>query len=316
MNLNFKNITLDAKSIIESYTKPWQFENSDLSFANLFIWGTDGKMQYAENEDVLYIKLDFADVPTFLWAPIPRYGTQFDYPKLVYTAFDYLKSIKEEPSLRSVWLPFKELIEKNCPELFINETPMAEDYVYLSESLITLKGKKLHGKRNHINKFIHTNPDFKYKPLDSSMYEECMNIYYEWYETKDEVSIDLFDEKKSVQLALKNMESLNLTGGCIVLNGKIEAFTLGEKITPNMQLVHIEKANPSINGLYPVINQQYALHQCSDVTFINREEDMGLEGMRHAKRSYNPVRMIDKYIVTAKRLEDIPNVWGKDESPL
>lgn len=298
MELDFKDITLDTKPIIESYTRDWKLECSDFSFTNLFIWGAEGKMQYAQLNDVLYIKLDFPGFPVFLWAPLPKFGKEIAYKKTVETAFDYLKEVNTPPSLRSVGEFFMDKIRRDFPQFTITETPQSEDYVYLSESLINLKGKKLHGKRNHINKFIHTHPDFKYINLDSSMYEECMALYDEWSETKDEDAISKHNERISVSLALKNMDALGLSGGCIVLDGKIEAFTVGERLFSDMHLIHIEKANANINGLYPLINQQYAFRSCSDVTYINREEDMGIEGMRKAKQSYQPIKMIKKYMIT------------------
>lgn len=313
MTLNFKNITLDDKDLINSYTKPWNPECSDLSFANLFIWGADGKMQYAEENNILYIKLNFLGVPEFLWAPIPKKGTSFDYRETIFQCFRYLEEKDIIPTIRSVSTPFLDMAKQACPELFFTETPIASDYVYLSENMIQLKGKKLHGKRNHINKFILTNPDFKYVPLDSSMYQDCMKIYEEWSENKDEDDSALSDEQRSVKLALKNLTALDLNGGCISLNGNIEAFTVGERLIPTMQLIHIEKANPSINGLYPMVNQQYAMRNCQDVTYINREEDMGIEGMRHAKRSYQPVKMIDKFMITKKSPDELPRLWGEKE---
>lgn len=311
MKLDFKPITLEDKPIIEGYTKAWEMECSDLSFINLFIWGANGKMEYAQLEDVLYIKLDYDGVPVYLWTPIPRYGVDVDYKKAVYVAIDYMKEIGTEPTLRSVWAPFKEKIEQSCPELFMKPLEIAWDYVYDRESLATLRGKKLHGKRNHINKFMKNYPDFEYKKLDTTMIAECLDLYDEWSSHKDETTIEAYDEKTSVCLALKNMDALGLTGGCILLEGQIVAFTVGERLLPHMQLIHIEKANYEIEGLYPVINQQYVLHECQGVTLVNREEDMGIEGMRKAKRSYQPVKMIKKYFISTRELKDDKGVWQK-----
>lgn len=309
MELDFKGITLETKPIIESYTKDWGLECSDLSFTNLFIWGTGGKMEYAEAGDCLYIKLDYEGVPVYLWAPVPRFGVEVDYRKAVYRAIDYMKERGVEPTLRSVSAPFKEKIEESCPELYIQPLEITWDYVYDREKLATLKGKKLHGKRNHINKFNATYPDYEYKTLDASMVAECMALYDEWSSLKEESSIELFEERTSVQMALDNMEALGLVGGCILIDGKIAAFTLGERLQPHMQLIHIEKARYGIDGIYPVINQQYVLHACQDVQLINREEDMGIEGMRKAKRSYQPVKMIEKYFISVRPIEDPASIW-------
>lgn len=312
-SLVFHPITLAAKKTIDAYTKPWNLECSDLSFANLFIWGADGKMEYAEKDDVLYIKLDFEGVPVFLWAPIPMYGVEVDYRKAVYVGIDYMKSIGTEPTFRSVWTPFRDKMLEVCPELFSTPTDIAWDYVYTRESLATLKGKKLHGKRNHINKFLSQYPDYEYKKLDRSMIDDCMALYDRWIEEKEEKERkSMEDEKQSVFLALNHMEELELTGGTIFIDGKLCAFTVGERLHPHMQLIHIEKANTDYDGLFPMINQQYVLHECEDVELINREEDMGIEGMRKAKRSYHPVKMIEKYMLSTRDLAEVKDIWGKE----
>ncbi len=308
----FRPITLDAKSTIERYTKPWALECSDLSFANLFIWGADGKMEYAEKNHSLYIKMDFEGVPVYFWAPIPEYGKAVDYRKAVYDGFTYMKQIGAEPTYRSVWTPFRDKMLEACPELFCVPTDISWDYVYSRESLATLKGKKLHGKRNHINKFLSQNPDYEYKKLEPSMVPDCIALYERWSEEKDDLSMQLEDEKRSVFLALNHMDVLGLTGGAIYLDKKLCAFTVGERLLPQMQLIHIEKANTDIDGLYPMINQQYILHECEDVEWVNREEDMGLEGMRKAKRSYNPARMVEKYMLSLRDLTDVKGIWGKE----
>lgn len=310
--LVFSPITLESKELINSYTKPWGAECSDLSFANLFIWGTGGKMEYAEKNNVLYIKLSFDGVPTYLWAPIPKKGADVKYCLAVQTGIAYLQELGVEPTFRSVCEPFLSMMQKACPQLHTLPTEVAWDYVYEMEKLATLKGKKLHGKRNHINKFLSLYPEYEYKKLDSSMVEACMALYAIWMEEK-EAPKELLEEKKSVLLALQNMEALDLVGGALFVEGNLVAFTLGERVLPDMQLVHIEKADYAYEGAGPMINQQYVLHECTDVTLINREEDMGVEGMRKAKRSYYPVKMVEKYLLSLKDMSGVKNLWGKEE---
>ena len=311
--LNFKPITLDVKPLIDSYAKPWMLECSDLSFTNLYIWGADGKMEYAEKNNVLYIKLDFEGVPMFLWAPIPKFGVEVDYKKAIYDGIEYMRKMGVEPTFRSVWTPFRDKMLEACPELYSMPTDIAWDYVYSRESLATLKGKKLHGKRNHINKFLSKYPDYEYRKLEKDMVDECIALYDQWINEKDgEMADSLQNEKQSVMLALNNMEELGLVGGTIYIDGKLCAFTVGERLHPHMQLIHIEKGDTNYEGIFPMINQQYILHECGDVELINREEDMGIEGMRKAKRSYNPVKMIEKYLISTRDLTNIKGLWGED----
>lgn len=312
--LIFHPITLDAKDLIDSYTKPWGLECSDLSFTNLFIWGTDGKMEYAEEDHVLYIKLDFSGVPVYLWAPIPKFGADVDYKKAILRGIEYMQSIGTEPTYRSVWTVFRDRMLQECPELYCVPTEIAWDYVYNRESLATLKGKKLHGKRNHINKFLSQYPEYEYRKLDSSMVSDCIALYNRWISEKDEETAkSMENEKNSVLLALNHMEELGLTGGTIYIDHRLCAFTVGERLHPHMQLIHIEKGDTNYDGIFPMINQQYVLHECEDVELINREEDMGIEGMRKAKRSYQPVKMIEKYMLSTRDLTDVKGIWGREE---
>lgn len=311
---SFLPFTLDAKEKIDAYTKPWELECSDLSFANLYIWGADGKMTYAERGEVLYIKLDFPGVPVFLWAPIPKKGATVDYRQAIQDGIAYMQGLGVEPTFRSVWTPFRDKMLEACPALFSVPTDIAWDYVYARESLATLKGKKLHGKRNHINKFLAKYPDYVYRKLDETMVEDCLALYDLWIEEKDEETArTMQEERRSVQLALEHMDALGLTGGTIYIDGKLCAFTVGERLHPHMQLIHIEKANTEYEGIFPMINQQYILHECEDVELVNREEDMGIEGMRKAKRSYNPMKMIEKYMLSTRDLTEVKGIWGEEE---
>lgn len=309
----FRPFTLEDRELIDSYTKPWDAECSDLSFANLFIWGYGGKMEFAEKDNMLFIKLDFDKVPVYFWAPIPKFGAEVDYKKGVFDAINYMKKVGSEPTFRSVSEPFLQMMKKACRNFYITPTDIAWDYVYEREKLETLKGKKLHGKRNHINKFLSLYPDYEYRKLDSSMIEECIRLYDQWSEDKEEPTAAYLEERGSVLLALNNMEKLGLVGGTIFIEDKLVAFTLGERLKPDMVLIHIEKADYAYEGLYPMINQQYVLHECAEVSLINREEDMGIEGMRKAKRAYYPLKMVEKYMLSIRDLSQVKGIWGKTE---
>ncbi len=299
MSLDFKEITLNSEKAINSYIKHWNCENAEFSFAHMFIWGSDGKIQYAEKDGFLFIKLDFPGEVPFFWPPFPL-DKSYDYSIAVKMACEYMRGIGVVPYFRSICTPFKEMIEEQCPDMEFHEKRNNFDYLYLSEKMITLSGKKLHGKRNHINKFLKTYPDFVYEELTKEHYEECMELYDEWCTDHKEVTITQFDERSSVERALLNLDELGLTGGIIRIDGVLKAFTVGEQVLPTMSQIHIEKAAKDIDGLYPLINQMYAQAHCSETEFINREEDMGLEGLRKAKLSYRPERMVEKYDVRLK----------------
>ena len=138
-------------------------------FRQPFIWGADGKDAVHDFGRRFIYKLNFKSFPEFFWPPIPKKGSSFDYRELICRAFDYMESKGNEAVIRNIWEPFKEMFEKACPSLDIEPAEISWDYVYSREKLATLKGKKLHGKRNHINKFIQEHPDYEYMKLEPSI---------------------------------------------------------------------------------------------------------------------------------------------------
>jgi hypothetical protein len=110
----------------------------------------------------------------------------------------------------------------------------------------------------------------------------------------------LLGEERAIYEALHNMDNLDFKGGVIHINGKVEAFALGEQLNPQTAVIHIEKANPAFDGLYQLINQEFCAHEWKDIPYINREQDLGEEGLRKAKLSYHPHHLVNKYIVTLK----------------
>ena len=175
------------------------------------------------------------------------------------------------------------------------------DYVYETEKLATLAGKKLHGKRNHINKFMKLYPDWSYESIDDGNVEECFQMALKWRNLNgcDD------DTEKNAEMcvtlnSLRLYKELGLRGGILRVNGEIAAFSLGEPVCSDTFVVHIEKAFADIEGAYPMINQQFVQHECMDYTYVNREDDAGSEGLRKAKLSYRPAFMVDKGIVTER----------------
>lgn len=309
----FRPFTLEDKDLIDRYIKPWGTECSALTFTSFFIWGKGGKMEFCEKDDMLFIKYNFKDIPVHFCAPVPKFGVQVDYRKGIQDAVNYMKKVGAEPTFRSVSAPFAQMMRKAYPELYFTPTEIAWDYIYDREKMETLKGKKLHGKRNHINKFLSLYPEYEYRKLDETMIKDCIQLYDQWSEEKEEPTEEYIEERKSVLLALNNMEALGLVGGTIFIEGKLVAFTVGERLLPQMELIHIEKADHTYEGLYPMINQQFVLHECMDVELINREEDMGIEGLRKAKRAYYPVKMVEKDMFSVNDLRGVRGIWGKDE---
>lgn len=167
------------------------------------------------------------------------------------------------------------------------------EYIYLRSDLVNLSGKKYHSKRNHIHTF-NKNYDWHFESLNDYNKEKIRKCAFMWYCSKGKSEDKtLFVEKKNIDLLLDNYKELNIKGGCIVVNEKVVAFSLGYQINDQVFDVCIEKALPEYIGAYCVINREFA--KALDCKFINREEDLGIEGLRKSKLSYYPIFLVKKY---------------------
>lgn len=158
--------------------------------------------------------------------------------------------------------------------------------------------EKLHGKRNHINKFKALYPDWSYEPLNDDNVEDCFQMALKWRNKNGCED----DPEKNAEMcvtlnSLRLYKELGLKGGVLKADGKIVAFTVGEPVSDDTFVVHIEKAFAEVDGAYPMINQQFVQHECMEYEYVNREEDTGAEGLRKAKLSYRPAFLEEKGIV-------------------
>ena len=172
------------------------------------------------------------------------------------------------------------------------------DYVYLADKLITLAGRKLHSKKNHLNAFRKLYPQAEYMQITPEILPACRAELEKWYAAHIEAMPDsqfIPWERDAILELFADWDYFQLKGGAICLDGRIIAFTFGEQLNSDSVVVHVEKADPNIRGAYPAINQGFVEHEWSGMTYINREEDMGEEGLRKAKESYKPEKMIEKY---------------------
>lgn len=169
------------------------------------------------------------------------------------------------------------------------------DYVYTVEKLSSLKGKKLHGKRNHIARFM-DDGDWHYEPMSVENIPECRRMAKEWIAMRAEKWNDEMEQEISVlEVAFSNFMEIGLSGGVLYKDGEIVAFTIGEPLNKDTFVVHFEKAFPDLQGAYPMINQQFVLHEAQGYTYVNREEDTGDPGLRKAKLSYYPDILLKKF---------------------
>jgi uncharacterized protein len=178
----------------------------------------------------------------------------------------------------------------------ITYNPDFSDYVYDADTLRQLTGKTLHGQRNQFNRFLRAHPDYEYRPISADDRDEALALVRTWCEERGLDCCNLCQsDYLAIEQAFIDFADLDIHGGSIRLGGRLIAFAMGTLLRQNMAVIHFEKAATGFEGLYAAINKLVLDYAFPDVLLVNREEDMGMAGLRKAKTSYGPVRMIHKY---------------------
>jgi len=294
MDITWNKVKLEDELLLKHYYGLEQSRSCEYTFANNYLWSPFYHYSYAIIEDALvFLSGDHGFSVSF---PL---GTKNIKP-IMEILMDYFKQVGKLFKMHMVTEEQFARLEEVYPGQFqIEDNRNLADYVYLSEKLGSLSGKKLHGKRNHINRFVQEHPDWSYEDIDDSNREECEQVAKDW-RIKNGCEDDPEKHMEScVALnSLKMLERLELKGGLIRTGGKVVAFSVGEPVNDDTFVVHIEKAYADVQGAYPMINQQFVLHEAKEFIYINREEDTGDEGLRKSKLSYYPEMLISKGYVT------------------
>ncbi len=284
--LEFKTIELEDKAWIDELLEISDFRGCEYNFTNNYVWRNIYDVTITRYKNFYIVKQ----------------GNKFIFPagegnvdELLAELHDYCKADNTKLGFCSMDKSTRIMLEKKYGNKFsFSSDEGLFDYIYTSESLRTLAGKKLHSKRNYINRF--KSLDWSFEEINSKNIDECCQMSSRWCELNncDEDS-DKAEEICAVANGLQNFEKLQLSGGILRVNGAIQAFSFGEKLNSDTYVTHVEKAFTEFDGTYPMINYLMANMFCTDVKYINREEDMGEENLRKAKRSYRPIFMHEKF---------------------
>ena len=289
----FKDLSLEEKPLLDTLFKHFPPLLSEFTFTNLFIWRHAYQLKVSRLKNFLCLLSD-QEENSFFFPAIGEGDMVVCYRVL-------LQYLKEKGALPKIARVPEAVVAKTDwkAEGFVAELDRAQsDYIYLTEDLIKLEGRKYHRKRNHIKQFKEKYT-YQYIPLTSEWISECLRLETEWCDLRHcEVIPGLLNESIAIKEAFTHFEELGLKGGAILINGKVEAFTLGEPLNQDTVVIHIEKANSAYEGLYSLINQAFLENQWSEYTYVNREQDLGEEGLRKAKESYFPHHMVNKYTIT------------------
>lgn len=295
MEITFKRPRLEDRELLLRYFGTRKNRSCERTFANAYLWARFYQMGWAEIEGTLVFRTGEEGKYSYSY-PIGAGDRKAAVEVLLKDSRECgypfrMHGLSEEEA---------EELEGYFPGRFQVEYPEdLADYVYETEKMIRLSGKKYHGKKNHINQFKAANPDWLYEKISDDNVEECFQMALRW--RRDNGCEE--DPEKSSEMcvtlnSLRLHKELEMSGGLLRVNGEVVAFTLGEPVCDDTFVVHIEKAYADVRGAYPMINQQFLEHEAAGYMYVNREEDTGDEGLRKAKQSYHPVFMVQKGIAT------------------
>ncbi|MCX8022490.1 MAG: phosphatidylglycerol lysyltransferase domain-containing protein [Syntrophorhabdaceae bacterium] len=268
---------------------------SEWTFTNLFIWRKLHGFIWSLYKDWLIVLA--SDVEGHIYAMEPQGPTPKKEVGLYVLQWLFDEKKIKEPSIERAG---KDFAAEFSGEKGIEVTPMREhfDYIYLREDLVNLAGNRYRSKRNHINQLIRSYR-LEYSELKREHLNDCIQLQERWcFLKRCEDDLNLLSEWGAVSEILEHYEELEVKGGVIEIENKVMAFTIGEMLNEDTAVVHIEKADPQIPGLYQAINLMFCEKAWEGVRFINREQDLGLPGLREAKLSYHPHHFVEKYKIS------------------
>lgn len=296
--IEFKALGLEDRALLLPFTNAKNRHIADTNFTNMFMWRHAREISYAIVQNQCIIQTQYPNMNPFVFYPLGD-GNKKPIIELLLKHYAHL----------GLPLEFASMQKHECEELEGEFGDMFEieprrdrfDYIYHTHELIELAGRKYHKKKNHLNRFYLQYPQTQFEPLSSANAEELRAQNNAWYAHANADDKGLYFENLGINDALRYFDTLGLQGGLLRIDGEIVAFSFGEEIgAKSCALIHIEKANIAFNGAYQAINQALLKHLFPQTLYVNREEDLGIEGLRKAKLSYQPAFLLEKYYARQK----------------
>ena len=298
--INLKQLTCTDKPTFDAFFGARYCENAEYTFTNIFMWREMLNLRWAVDDDVLYIFSTNEEIFA-AWQPIGE-------PDKMQDAITKILRVAEENrgDKKFMFVVVEKIFADELaryPHAKFNITAERDnfDYVYLAQDLINLSGRKFHGKKNHLNAFRKEYPDAVYLPITEEIIPKCRAELNAWSEIHKRTNPDdpfIGYEQAAIHEIFDHFDKFKLKGGAILIGDKVAAFTFGERLNSDTAVIHVEKADSNVRGIYAAINQAFVEREWSNMTYINREEDMGIDGLRQAKESYRPVKLIEKFNAT------------------
>lgn len=291
--IEFKRIALADKALYESHYPDGEERGCEFSFANLYLWG---RQSLALNDGHIILFSQFSRRSVYPY-PVGRGNKKAAIDSIIADAEDRGIPCRITGLSRGA----RDILDELYPGKFsFHSDEGAYDYVYDINDLADLKGKKYQAKRNHINRFKDAYPNYKAEPITEDNIDPVRKMTERWYREKleENPNADYKMEEAALEKAFRDYKELGLEGMAIIAGGEVVAFNLASRMTSDTFDVHFEKARSDIQGAYAIINcelAKYIREKYPNVRYLDREEDMGLEGLRKAKQSYGPHHRVEKY---------------------
>lgn len=288
--LLFRPITIEDRPLLHSALWSAQGHGSEYSFANLFFWG---EQQLCTQYETPLVLSRFGDWCAYLYPRTTKYTELLmEDAKEREIPFRYWGMTAEEA---------KELEDTFPGKFTVKASRNSFDYVYDIQRLCTLSGKKLQSKRNHCNRFALDHPEYRVVPLNDELLQQCQSFTLRWYEEHAHLHDpkDYAAEQRAIAKAFDNFHQMEMEGIALFCEEGLVGFSMGNRIREDMFDVNYEKALAAVNGAYPTVNREFAKYLHSkypEIRFLNREDDMGIPGLRRAKESYYPDILLEKFV--------------------
>ncbi|MBQ1852137.1 MAG: DUF2156 domain-containing protein [Paludibacteraceae bacterium] len=288
--MTFHPLTLSDREAMQAVTLHSGRRNCNYTFANLLGWQFWYQTEVCVLENAVVLRYTFNGQRAYMVCTSEELQLE-----LIETLLD-----DSNGDLTLVGLEDSQVAQFNnvLPNVSVSVESSRDqyDYIYRRTDLATLHGKHLDAKRNHIHRFRAEHPDFEYRNITPELFDECRRLTEIWQKEKDaNETIDV--EREVMEIIFSNWDSLGMIGGSIFVNGSMVAFSYGSAVTTDTFDVCVEKADRHVEGAFAIINQQFAEHLPERYIYLNREEDMGIPGLRKSKLSYHPEILLTYNVV-------------------
>ena len=293
--MNLKPITKNERELFENFFYKHNIIMCEFNFANLYVWGEIYKFEWTMFQNRLLIFSNYDDI---IYMP---QGENISFNQLMEIS-DYFLSQNKSGDFMFVNADFVENEKQNLISNFEIIPDVDDfDYVYETEKLVNLRGKKLNKKKNLISQFKRNIENYEIRLLEKKDFKDCINLSEMWCEDKlcDKMGFNI--EMEAIKSLFLKYYDISVEGLGVFIDGKLEAFSVFSKLNHNTYDIHFEKFNTQIKGLPCVINNETAKYLSDKCKYLNREQDMGLPGLRKNKRSWEPEFLVESYYLRRKK---------------